>query len=64
MLMAFLILWLALQLPAGILLGKFIKAGSFDPAHDPNDPPARAPGHRNACNPLSGVPVGLLRGEG
>jgi hypothetical protein len=63
MLTAFLILWLALQLPAGILLGKFIKAGSFDPAHDPNDPPARAV-HRSACVPLSGAPVGLVRGEG
>jgi hypothetical protein len=60
MLTAFLILWLALQLPAGILLGKFIKAGSFDPAHDPNDPPARAPVHRSAAYPLCGASVGLL----
>jgi hypothetical protein len=64
MLTALLILWLALQLPVAIVAGKFIKAGSFDPAHDPNDPPARVPVHRSVTSPLCGASVGLSRGEG
>jgi hypothetical protein len=60
MLTAFLILWLSASLPLGILVGKFIAAGN-SPALDCHS--ARAV-HRSACVPLSGAPVGLVRGEG